>query len=227
EDGSFKLNQEYFSYLTGLRMTSEAFHRLFGGPPRAPESLLTQRDMDLARSVQDACAEVLLRMARTAHRVTGSRNLCLAGGVALNCVANARILEEGPFGKLWIQPAAGDAGGCIGAAGLVWHRHLEKPRHAAADGGGGCHDGMRGSLLGPSLDEAEIAARLTALGARFARIDEPSRLRRVAALLAEGKVVGWFQGRAEFGPRALGARSILADPRRSDMQSQLNLKIKF
>jgi carbamoyltransferase len=221
DDGSFTLNQEYFAYLSGLTMTNGAFARLFGGPPRQPEAKLTQREMDLARSIQVVCEEVMLRMARAAHRETGLTSLCMAGGVALNCVANGRILREGPFRDVWIQPAAGDAGGALGVAQLIWHRHLGQPR-GAEDG-----DRMRGSYLGPSYAPDEIAASLSALGARFERLEREDLLDRAARMLADEQVVGWFDGRMEFGPRALGARSILGDPRSPRMQAQMNLKIKF
>ncbi len=222
EDGSFSLNQKYFNYLTGLTMTNGAFDELFGGPPRLPETPLTQRETDLARSIQVVCEEILLRMARTVHRETALADLCLAGGVALNCVANGRLLREGPFRRIWTQPAAGDAGGALGVAQLIWHRHCGKPRRVIAG-----KDAMRGAYLGPGFTPEEIERFLQAQGAVYHRPDRPSLLRRVAELLAEEKVVGWFDGRMEFGPRALGARSILADPRSPRMQSQLNLKIKF
>ena len=222
DDGSFRLNQEYFGYLDGLTMTREPFHRLFGGPPRVAESKLTQKEMDLARSVQEVCEEVMLRTARTVHRETGLENLCLAGGVALNCVGNGRLLREGPFKRLWIQPAAGDAGGALGVAQLIWHRHLARPR-AVPDG----KDGMRGAYLGPSFSEAEIEEFLTRAGAVFHRLDRACLLGTAAELLASEKVVGWFNGRMEFGPRSLGSRSILGDPRSPRMQAQMNLKIKF
>ena len=222
EDGSFRLNQKYFNYLTGLTMTSAAFDELFGGPPRAPESPLTQREMDLARSVQEVCEEVMLRMARTAHRRTGSDNLCLAGGVALNCVGNGRLLREGPFKRIWIQPAAGDAGGALGVAQLIHHRHAKKPR-AVTPG----TDAMKGSYLGPAFPPEQIERYLTSAGARYERLDDAAQLDRVAQHLSEEKIVGWFDGRMEFGPRALGARSILGDPRSPRMQAQMNIKIKF
>jgi carbamoyltransferase len=222
EDGSFRMDQRYFDYLGGLRMTSRAFDRLFGGPARVPESRLTQREMDLARSVQEVCEEIMLRMARTVHRETGQENLCLAGGVALNCVGNGRLLREGPFKRLWIQPAAGDAGGALGAAELVWHRHLARPR-AVTPG----RDAMRGAYLGPEFTAEEIEQTLRALGAVYRRLERQELLTRVAELLADEKVVGWFDGRMEFGPRALGARSILGDPRSPRMQARINLKIKF
>jgi carbamoyltransferase len=222
EDGSFTLNQRYFNYLGGLTMTSPAFDELFGGPPRVPETNLTQREMDLARSVQVVCEEVMLRMARTVHRKTGAEALCLAGGVALNCVGNGRVLREGPFRQLWIQPAAGDAGGALGVAQLIWHRHLGAPRHVD-----GRRDGMKGAYLGPSYDADEIEAYLRSIGAGYRRLERDELLRTAARLLAEEKIVGWFNGRMEFGPRALGARSILGDPRSPRMQATMNLKIKF
>jgi carbamoyltransferase len=222
EDGSFTLNQKYFNYLTGLTMTNGAFDELFGGPARVPESKLTQREMDLARSVQVVCEEIMLRMVRALHRDTGMENLCLAGGVALNCVANGRILREGPFKRLWIQPAAGDAGGALGVAQLIWHRHQQRSRTVTPG-----RDGMKGAYLGPEFSPEEIEAFLESQGATAERLDRAGLLRRVAELLAEEKVIGWFNGRMEFGPRALGARSILGDPRSPRMQAQMNLKIKF
>src|SRR5205823_12475953 len=204
DDGSFTLNQEYFNYLTGLTMTNGAFDRLFGGPARVPESKLTQREMDLARSVQVVCEEIMLRMARTVHHETGMENLCLAGGVALNCVANGRLLREGPFERLWIQPAAGDAGGAVGVALAIEHKVLGHPRRPCSEG-----DGMKGSYLGPAFSDDEIARFLAATGAVADKLPLPSLIERTAALLAQEKVVGWFQGRMEFGPRALGNRSIL------------------
>ena len=222
EDGSFTLNQRYFNYLTGLTMTNGAFDKLFGGPPRTPESKLTQREMDLARSVQEVCEEVMLRMARTVHRETGLENLCLAGGVALNCVGNGRILREGPFKSIWIQPAAGDAGGALGVAQLIWHRHAKKPRRVASG-----RDTMKGACLGPAFSDEEIERRLETFGARYERLEGKTRFSRVAELLGDEKIVGWFNGRMEFGPRALGSRSILGDPRSPKMQAQMNLKIKF
>ncbi len=222
EDGSFKLNMKYFNYLDGLTMTNEAFHTLFGGPPREPETLLTQKEMDLARSVQMVCEEVMLRMARTVHRETGQENLCLAGGVALNCVANGRILREGPFKRLWIQPAAGDAGGALGVALLTYHRYFGADRP-----NGTPRDQMQGALLGPAFSDHEIEAFLQARKAPYRRLDRETLIREVADILAHEKVVGWFQGRMEFGPRALGNRSILGDPRSPKMQALMNLKIKF
>jgi carbamoyltransferase len=222
EDGSFKLNQRYFNYLAGLTMTNGAFDTLFGGPPRVPETNLTQREMDLARSVQVVCEEIMLRMARTAHRETGSKNLCLAGGVALNCVGNGRLLREGPFERIWIQPAAGDAGGALGVAQLVWHRHGKQPRVAPSGG-----DAMQGAYLGPGYDAETIEAYLRSVDAVYERLERADLLARAAELLASEKVVGWFDGRMEFGPRALGSRSILGDPRSPRMQAQMNIKIKF
>jgi carbamoyltransferase len=221
-DGSFTLNQKYFNYLAGLTMTNGAFDRLFGGPPREPESKLTQKEMDLARSVQVVCEEIMLRMAGTVHRETGLENLCLAGGVALNCVGNGRLLREGPFKRLWIQPAAGDAGGALGVAQLIWHRERRQPRRVSS-----CRDAMHGAYLGPAFDAGAIASFLDAQGAPYERCERDDLLRRVAHLLADEKVVGWFDGRMEFGPRALGARSILGDPRSPRMQAQMNIKIKF
>jgi carbamoyltransferase len=221
EDGSFRVNQKYFDYLTGLRMTNGAFEQLFGGPPREPETKLTQREMDLARSVQDVCEEIMLRMARTVHKETGLDSLCLAGGVALNCVGNGRLLREGPFKRLWIQPAAGDAGGALGVAQLIWHRHCQKPRTVCQ------RDQMKGAYLGPDFAESQIKAFLDAHGAAYERLDRTALLPRVAGILADEKIVGWFNGRMEFGPRALGNRSILGDPRSPKMQAQMNIKIKF
>jgi len=222
EDGSFTLNQKYFNYLSGLTMTNGAFDRLFGGPPREPESKLTQREMDLARSIQVVCEEVMLRMVRAVHRETGSENLCLAGGVALNCVGNGRILREGPFKRLWIQPAAGDAGGALGVAQLIWHRYHKQPRNVTPG-----KDSMRGAYLGPEFSPDEIEAFLRSQGAPYRRLEGDELRRHVAEQIAAGKVVGWFDGRMEFGPRALGARSILGDPRNPKMQAQMNIKIKF
>lgn len=222
DDGSFTLNQKYFNYLGGLTMTSPAFDELFGGPPRKPETRISQREMDLARSVQEACEEVVMRMARTAHERSGSKNLCLAGGVALNCVANGRVLREGPFENIWIQPAAGDAGGALGVAQLIWHRHLEKPREL-----NGKRDGMAGAYLGPSFTPDEISKRLDRFGAKYQRLEREALLDQTAGLIANANVIGWFNGRMEFGPRALGSRSIVGDPRSPEMQTKMNLKIKF
>jgi carbamoyltransferase len=222
DDGSFTLNQKYFDYLAGLTMTNRAFDELFGGPPRVPETKLTQREMDLARSVQVVCEDIMLRMARTVHRETGAENLCLAGGVALNCVANGRLLREGPFKRLWIQPAAGDAGGALGVAQLIWHRHCKEPRRVRPG-----KDGMRGAYLGPEFSAQEIEQFLQSQDAGYEHLERDELLQRVAGLLAQEKIVGWFDGRMEFGPRALGARSILGDPRSPQMQAQMNIKIKF
>ncbi|WP_291982159.1 carbamoyltransferase [Luteitalea sp.] len=222
EDGSFRLNQKYFEYLTGLTMTNDAFSALFGAPPRQPESKLTQREMDLARSVQVVCEEIMLRMARTAHKRTGSSNLCMAGGVALNCVGNGRLLREGPFKNLWIQPAAGDAGGALGVAQLVHHREHKAPRVVVPG-----RDSMQGSYLGPAFSPEEIETYLKSVGAKYERVEDPEQFERVAGYLADEKIIGWFNGRMEFGPRSLGARSILGDPRSPKMQADMNLKIKF
>jgi carbamoyltransferase len=221
DDGSIKLNQDYFSYSQGLRMTNGAFDKLFGGPPRQPESQLTQREMDLARSIQVITEEVMLKMARYVQRETQMKHLCLAGGVALNCVANGRVLKEVPFEKIWIQPAAGDAGGSLGVALAIWHRYLGKPR----TGNGG--DAMKGSYLGPSDSETEIEKYLTENGFAYTKYSREDLPEVVAELLAAGKVVGLHQGRMEFGPRALGSRSIIGDARSAQMQSVMNLKIKY
>jgi carbamoyltransferase len=226
EDGSLRLNMKYFNFAAGLTMTSNAFDRLLGGPPRKAESEVTQREMDLARSVQDVTEEAMLRMARHVHRETGEKNLCLAGGVALNCVGNGRILREGPFENIWIQPAAGDAGGSLGAALSVWHQYLGNPRRVEEVCRGRA-DGMNGAYLGPEFSSDEIEEFLLTSGARYRKVERAELAETVARLLAEEKVVGWFQGRMEFGPRALGARSILGDPRSPRMQSQMNLKIKY
>jgi carbamoyltransferase len=222
DDGSFRLNMEYFNYCQGLTMTSERFHRLFGGPPRAPESQVTQREMDLARSLQDVTEEVMLRMARHVRKETGERNLCLAGGVALNCVGNGRILRERVFERLWIQPAAGDAGGALGAALFAWHQVGGEPRQV--DPG---RDSQRGSYLGPAFSGEAIRRWLDEAGIPYRRYSADEIPLVAAGLIAEEKVVGWLSGRMEFGPRALGARSILGDARSPRMQSVLNLKIKF
>lgn len=221
-DGSFRLNLDYFDYCTGLTMTNVRFDRLFGGPPRRPEGPLTQREMDLARSVQEVTEEIMLCMVRHVHAATGMNSLCLAGGVALNCVANGRILREGPFEKIWIQPASGDAGGALGAALFGWHQCLEQPRDTDD-----VHDAMNGSYLGPAYGRDEIRQILVAEGAVFRELEEAEFVAEVASLLANEMVVGWFQGRMEFGPRALGNRSILADARSPKMQRLVNLKIKF
>jgi carbamoyltransferase len=242
EDGSIRLNMEMFDFADRLRMTGRGFERLFGGPARAPESLLSQREMDLARSIQDVAEEIVLKMARHVKKTTGAKYLCLAGGVALNCVANGRLLREGVFDDLWIQPAAGDAGGAVGAALAVWHRYLGKPRESAerrgtwrpsskrreaADGLPPYEDGMSGAFLGPFFPSKQIGSWLQAQGYPFRTVSLSELPGQIAQLLADGKVVGLLQGRMEFGPRALGGRSILGDPRSPAMQSVMNLKIKF
>jgi carbamoyltransferase len=221
QDGTFRLNMDYFNYAAGLTMTNGKFDSLFGGPPRRPESPLTQREMDIARSIQAVTEEVVLRLGKTIRQESGCEYLCLAGGVALNCVANGRLLREGIFRDIWIQPAAGDAGGAIGSALAVWHEHLHQPRQA------GNTDRMRGSYLGPRSSEADVGNYLDSIGVRYRRLDDVELLREVAGLLSQEKVIGWFQGRMEFGPRALGGRSILGDPRSPRMQSVMNLKIKY
>ena len=223
-DGTFWLDQSYFDYCAGLRMTSAKFDRLFAGPARAPDELLTDRHFDLAASIQAVTEEIVLRLTRSLAAESGAQNLCLAGGVALNCVANGRVLRDGKFKRIWIQPAAGDAGGALGAALAAYHIYKGRPRQPAA---AAALDGMNGAYLGPQFDDAESAKKLTAIGARFSRLDDDELTRRAVADLADGRVVGWFQGRMEFGPRALGNRSILADGRSPKMQSVLNLKIKF
>ena len=222
EDGSIWMDQSYYNYAAGLTMTSKKFDSLFGGPPRRRESPITQREMNLAASVQLVTEEIMLKMARHAHRLTGMKQLCLAGGVALNCVGNGKLLREGPFEDIWVQPASGDAGGALGAALFTWYQLLEKPRTAKAE------DSMEGSYLGPEPDDAATRAFLGAQGARFRHLPDEGRLcEEVAGLIASEKVVGWVNGRMEFGPRALGARSILGDARSEKMQTQMNVKIKF
>lgn len=221
-DGTFRLNMEYFNYCTGLTMTGGKFDALFGGPPRKPETNLSQREMDLARSIQEVTEEVMLRLSRTLHLETGAENLCLAGGVALNCVGNGRILREGPFKGLWIQPAAGDAGGAVGAALTAWYQFDERSREV-----NGAGDRMKGSYLGPSFSNEEIDRFLKKQDAPYIRLNDAVFFDKIADELASGKVVGWFQGRMEFGPRALGGRSILGDARNPKMQSVMNLKIKY
>ena len=221
DDGSFWLDQRFFRYCHGLTMTSPAFHALFGGPPRAAEGPITQREMDIASSIQRVTEEIVLRMARHVHARTGMRNLCMAGGVALNCVSNGRLLREGPFERLWIQPAAGDAGGALGAALMHWHGHLGKPRAPDAT------DAQRGSLLGPVYDDASVVAALDRMGAMRETLADDALAEAVAVELASGRIVGHFDGRAEFGPRALGNRSILGDPRDPSMQRRMNVAIKF
>jgi carbamoyltransferase len=222
EDGSFRMDMSYFNYCQGLTMTSKKFDTLFDGPARKAESKLTQREMDIAASIQAVTEEIMLRCARHVHKVTGMKNLCLAGGVALNCVGNGRILRDGPFENIWIQPAAGDAGGALGVALFIWHQLLGKERTVAAK------DSQHGSLLGPRYQDAEIQSFLDSAGAKYEKHEtDESLCDRVAGLMADGKVVGWFSGRMEFGPRALGARSIIGDARNPNMQSVMNLKIKF
>ena len=222
EDGSFRLDLDYFNYCTGLTMTNERFASLFGGPARKPEETLTQRHMDLAASVQTVTEEVMLKLARAAAAETGLKNLCLAGGVALNCVANGKLLHDGCFENIWIQPAAGDAGGSLGAALSAYHGFLGKPR-SPSDG----RDHMRGGYLGPAYEQQDIEVRLGGVGAVFEVMGEDDLLAACAQKLAEGRALGWFQGRMEFGPRALGGRSILGDARSPTMQSVLNLKVKY
>ncbi len=222
DDGSFVMNMDYFNYCAGLTMTNERFHKAFGGPPRKPESPIRQRDMDLARSVQEVTEEVMLKMANHVHKETGMKNLCLAGGVALNCVGNGLILREGPFDNIWIQPAAGDAGGALGVALFVWHQYLGNPRSAD-----GVTDTQNASLLGPGFSAHEIEAFLKEQGAKYALIASDKLPETIAKLVASEKVVGLCQGRMEFGPRALGARSIIGDARSEEMQTVMNKKIKF
>jgi carbamoyltransferase len=212
---------QYFNYATGLTMTNDRFAKLFGSPARTPETQISQKEMDIARSIQEVTEEVVLRLARTVHRETGNDYLCLAGGVALNCVANGRILREGPFRDIWIQPAAGDAGGALGAALVTWHDYHERPRQVNG------HDAMRGSYLGPRFGDAEITAQLDKMGAVYERLEDDALTEKLAGILEDEQVVGWFQGHMEFGPRALGGRSIIGDPRSQKMQSVMNLKIKY
>lgn len=222
DDGSFWLDQSYFNYCAGLTMTNDRFHDLFGGPPRQPESRVTQREMDLAASVQKVTEEIMIKIARHVHNETGQKNLCLAGGVSLNCVGNGHILRDGPFENIWIQPAAGDAGGALGAALFTWHQILDKPRTVHKP------DAQKGSYLGPTFSREEVTAYLDSVGAKYTVMDTIDAICNLSAdLLAEGKVGGWFQGRMEFGPRALGARSIIGDARNTEMQKTMNLKIKF
>jgi len=221
-DGSYRLNVKYFDYCTGLRMTNEAFDSLFGGPPRTPDAPITQRHMDIAASVQSVTDEMMLRITRALHREYGGDNLCLAGGVALNCVANGKILRDGKFKHVWVQPAAGDAGGAVGAAYAAYHGFGGKPRAVEAGG-----DGMKGSYLGPAFSQPDIETRLRAVGATFKILEDEALVDTCAQCLAQERVLGWFQGRMEFGPRALGGRSILGDARSAAMQKTLNLKIKY
>ncbi|MEB4591186.1 carbamoyltransferase [Candidatus Thiothrix sp. Deng01] len=220
-DGTFRLNMAHFGYATGLTMTNRRFAELFGAPPRQPESRLTQREMDIARSIQAVTEAIVLRLARTVQRETGNDHLCLAGGVALNCVANGRLLREGPFRDIWIQPAAGDAGGALGAALAIWHEYHNQPRQVEPE------DSMQGAYLGPAFPPDTIRQWLDGQHLPYTALDDKALMEQVAAILADGKVVGWFQGRMEFGPRALGARSILGDARNPAMQSVMNLKIKY
>jgi carbamoyltransferase len=222
DDGSFQLDLSYFDYTTGLTMTNKKFDRLFGGPPRASETELTQREMDLAASVQKVTEEIVVKIAKYAAKVTGERNLCLAGGVALNCVANGKLLREKIFDNIWIQPAAGDAGGALGAALSAWYLYHNKKRNASTE-----RDRMKGAYLGPQFSDDEIEVKLKTCGAVYKRVSEEDLIEQVAKALTEEKAIGWMQGRMEFGPRALGGRSIIADPRSSFMQKQLNLKVKY
>tara|TARA_B110000977_G_scaffold21278_1_gene25532 strand:+ start:816 stop:2654 length:1839 start_codon:yes stop_codon:yes gene_type:complete len=222
DDGSFQLDMSYFDYATGLTMTNKKFDALFGGPPRTSETELTQREMDLAASVQKVTEDIVLELARGIAKETGERNLCLAGGVALNCVANGILLREKIFDNIWIQPAAGDAGGALGAALSTWYLHHSKERVGTTE-----RDAMKGAYLGPEFTDNEIETELTACGARFKKLSEVEMIEEVASALADEKAVGWMQGRMEFGPRALGGRSIIADPRSPFVQKQLNLKVKY
>jgi len=222
DDGSLRLNLTYFDFLGGLRMTNRHFSRLFGGPPRKPETEITQREMDIAASIQSVTEEIILKMVNWVYKETGQKRLCLAGGVALNCVANGRILRESNFEEIWIQPAAGDAGGALGAALSAWHRYLGNER---PDPKG--HDSQQGTYLGPSFTNEEIKAYLERNKYPYQELDPENRPQIVASKIAEGKIVGYMAGRMEFGPRALGARSILGDPRREDTQKTMNLKIKY
>ena len=221
-DGSFRLNLDYFNYCTGLTMTNERFHALFGAPPRDPELLLTQKDMDLAASIQTVLEEAVLRLTRSLAAETGMENLCLAGGVALNCVANGKVLRDAKFRNIWIQPAAGDAGGALGAALAAYYMYASKPRTLP-----NVLDGMSGAYLGPAFSQTDIETRLDKAGARFKSVSTEAMVATTAQALADGNAVGWFQGRMEFGPRALGNRSIIADPRNTAMQKNLNLKVKY
>jgi carbamoyltransferase len=224
EDGTFRLNMSYFSFANGLTMTNKKFDQLFGGPPRTAEGTLTQKDMDLARSIQHVTEEVVLRLGRSIHKETKQDYLCMAGGVALNCVANGRLLREGPFKEIWVQPAAGDAGGALGAALSAWYQYYNKERNLNSHD----LDFMKGSYLGPSFDTKDIEESLVKQKANYEHVeDENIFFDKVAQVLADGNIVGWFQGRMEFGPRALGARSIIGDPRNQKMQSVMNIKIKY
>ncbi|MBE1302238.1 MAG: hypothetical protein GJ680_20300 [Alteromonadaceae bacterium] len=222
EDGSFQLDMSYFDYATGLTMTNKKFDALFGGPPRTAESSITQREMDLAASVQKVIEEIIVLLAKSIARETGQKNLCLAGGVALNCVANGVLLRERIFDNIWVQPAAGDAGGALGAAFATWHLHHQNERRVSSE-----RDAMHGAYLGPDFSDAEIKSELDICGAVYEKLPESLLIEKVVSALSSGKAVGWMQGRMEFGPRALGGRSIVADPRSSKMQKQLNLKVKY
>ena len=222
DDGSFQLDMSYFNFATGLTMTSKKFNDLFGGPARKSETELTQRDMDIAASIQKVTEEVVIKIARSISKETGQHNLCLAGGVALNCVANGKLLQEKIFKNIWIQPAAGDAGGALGAALSVWHQHYKQDRKSS-----GTKDSMKGAFLGPKFSNSEVEAELKVCGAIYQKLSRTELIEEVACALADEKAVGWMQGRMEFGPRALGARSIIADPRSPFMQKQLNLKVKY
>ncbi|MFP6712923.1 MAG: carbamoyltransferase [Rhodospirillales bacterium] len=223
EDGSFRLDQSYFDYCTGLRMTNAKFDDLFGGPPTKSEAWLGEKEMDLAASIQAVTEEVVLRLTRALAKETGAKNLCLAGGVALNCVANGKVLRDGAFENIWIQPAAGDAGGALGAALCAYHHFQDQPRQSHGDQA----DHMKGAFLGPEFTDDDIQTRMTAAGAKFETFDEATVIEKTAQALVDNKAIGWFQGRMEFGPRALGGRSILGDPRSPEMQKTLNLKIKY
>lgn len=222
EDGSFRMNMEYFNYCQGLTMTNEKFHKLFGGPPRVPETKLTQKEMDLARSLQEVTEEIVLKIGNHVYKETGLKDVCLAGGVALNCVANGRLLREGPFENIWIQPASGDAGGALGAALIGWYKYYNKPRTAD-----GKTDKQKGSYLGPQFSDDEINSFIKEKNLVAKKYDEDELIKIVADLIANEKVIGWFYGRMEFGPRALGARSIIGDARSPKMQATMNIKIKF
>ena len=222
DDGSFQLNMKYFNFATGLTMTNKKFNTLFGGEPRKPEMSLTKKEMDLAASIQKVTEEIIIKIVKNIEKETGEKNLCLAGGVALNCVANGDLLRKKIFKNIWIQPASGDAGGALGAALAVWYLHYNKERFVEID-----KDNMKGSYLGPSFDDKEIIDQLKSCGASYNKLNKTDLLNKTSLLLSEGKAIGWMQGRMEFGPRALGCRSIIADPRSPKMQKQLNLKIKF
>lgn len=222
EDGSFRMNMDYFNYCAGLTMTNSKFHNLFGGPPRIPESKLTQKEMDIARSIQDVTEEIVFRLGIHIHKETGSKNLCLAGGVALNCVANGKLLKQGPFENIWIQPAAGDAGGALGAALVGWYNYFGNPRSAD-----NVNDSQKGSYLGPEFNDDEILSFLNSKSLPYKKFNNGELTSKVADLIASEKIIGWFSGRMEFGPRALGSRSIIGDARSSKMQALMNIKIKF